>query len=223
MFKKNVLMGMLALAFVTLAAREVLAWDLLPGDPLYGCFDEFCSYEGDVFIIGAKGKSVDAGTTVSMLQLIEAGHILGFCINPQGKLNPSGAAFHKVAVTSVGPANPGDCLKNGKCPVDVHQPTTVLDLPADCTATSTPQCPAACDGRTGVECLGLLYGVDTTTACNNNWSFFGVVWDQVSLQFNVIDPLSANNPVATLNATCTSPDGLVFPQPSPFNCVVPKK
>jgi hypothetical protein len=221
MFKKNVLMGMLALAFVTLAAGEVRAWDLSPGDPLYGCLDGFCSYEGSVIVTGARGPSVVAGTTVEMLQVAQEGHVLGFCVNPQGKLNPIGQAFH-INTGSFAPLSPSGCDKKGKCPVQVHQVTNVLDLPAVCS-DNTP-CPAVCsNGDSGQTCLGKIYGINVDTACNNNFSFFGLVWDEVSLTFNVIDPLSATNPVATLTAKCTSPNGLVFPQPSPFNCVVPKK
>jgi len=229
MFKKSILLGILALAFVTLAAGEVLAWGIQFGG--YGCLSGGCSYEGDITIVGAKGQSVDAGTLVGMLQTVQEGHIVGFCINPQGKLNPSGTAFHKVAVQSFEPADPNRCGSKGKCPVEVHQVTNLGDLPQVCSGTL---CPAVCNNGanngtppppadTGEQCLGKIYGINVDTACNNNFSFFGVVWDQVNLEFDVIDPLSATNPVATLNVTCTSPDGLVFPQPSPFQCVVPKK
>jgi hypothetical protein len=223
MFKKSVLMGMLALAFATLVAREVLAWDLSPGDPLYGCLDEFCSYQGDVIITGAKGKSVAAGTvSVLMQQVAEQGHVLGFCINPQGKLNPIGSAFH-INTSSFDKLSSNECDTKGKCPVQVHQVTTVLDLPANCPSVNDGTCPGVCDGQTGEQCLGTIYGIDVDAVCNNNFSFFGLVWDQVNLTFNVIDLSSGSTPVATLNATCTSPDGLVFPQPSPFICNVPKK
>ena len=221
MFKKNVLMGMLALAFVTLAAGEVRAWDLSPGDPLYGCLDGFCSYEGSVIVTGARGPSVVAGTTVEMLQVAQEGHVLGFCSNPQGKINPIGQSF-RINTTAFAPVGAGDCDTKGKCPVTAHQATTVLDLPAVCS-DSNP-CPAVCsNGDSAETCLGKIYLIDTEAVCNNNFSFFGLTWDQVNLTFNVIDLSSASNPVATLNVICTSPDGLVLDQPSPFNCVVQGK
>jgi len=225
MFKKNILMGMLALAFVTLAAGEVRAWDVGAFDPLYGCPDGNCSYEGNVRVTGAKGPSVVAGATVQMLQIVQQGDALGFCVNPQGKLNPIGTAF-KVNASAFAPINGNLCDKKGNCFVTIDQVTNIGDLPLVCSGTL---CPAVCHNGstpettpadTGEQCLGRIYGINIDTACNNNFSFFGLVWDKVSLTFNVIDPLSTSNPVATLNATCTSPDGKVFPQTRPFNCVV---
>src|ERR1051325_9906474 len=76
MFKKSILLGILALAFVTLAAGEVLAWGIQFGG--YGCLSGGCSYEGDITIVGAKGQSVDAGTLLGMLQTVSERHLVGF-------------------------------------------------------------------------------------------------------------------------------------------------
>jgi len=226
MFKKNVLMGMLALAFVTLAAGKVLAWDLGAGDPLYGCLDGFCSYQGDVIIKQAKGSVVGAGlVTVSMQQVVPPDHVLGFCANPQGKVQ-AGNSF-SVNQTSFGAPVPDQlCLTKGKCPVVVHQVTSTSDLPAVCGANN---CPAPCTaGDSASTCLMEIYGItDPNTVCqpskgstsNNNFSFVAVVWDQVVVTFNVIVAGAPNNPVATLTATCISPDGLSLKQ-GLFNCVV---
>jgi len=223
MFKKSVLMGMLVLAFVTLAAGEVLAWGLTFGG--YGC-GGLCSYEGDVTITGAKGSSVATGlVSVTMNQAVEQGHVLGFCANPEGKLNPIGQSF-RINTTAFDRVGANDCDTKGKCPVTVHQATTVLDLPPVCTLSEIQAgtCPEACLNQTGEQCLGTIYGIDEDAVCNNNFSFFGLTWDQVNLTFNVIDLSSGSTlPVATLNVTCTSPDGLVLDQPSPFNCVVQGK
>jgi len=219
MFKKSILVGILALALVTMATGELLAWGISFGG--YGC-GGLCSYEGDVTITGAKGSSVAAGTvSVAMQQVVEQGHVLGFCSNPQGKINPIGQSF-RINTTAFAPVGAGDCDTKGKCPVTAHQATTVLDLPAVCS-DSNP-CPAVCsNGDSAETCLGKIYLIDTEAVCNNNFSFFGLTWDQVNLTFNVIDLSSASNPVATLNVICTSPDGLVLDQPSPFNCVVQGK
>src|SRR5262245_31335571 len=138
MFKKNVLMGMLALAFVTLAAGKVLAWDINAFDPLYGCLDpDLCSYQGHVVVTGAKGPSVVAGTIVSMEQVVPpAGpdgkpHAVAFCANPQNKIQ-RGISFStdQRSFASLLPDN--DCVKKGKCSVVVHQVTSTSDLPAVC-------------------------------------------------------------------------------------------
>jgi hypothetical protein len=224
MFKKNVLMGMLALAFVTLAAGKVRAWDLIPGDPLYGCLDGFCSYEGHVTIRAAKGSSVGAdAVTVSMQQVVPPDHAVGFCANPKGKIQKGQAfAVNVTAVQGLGPN--GDCIKKGKCSVEVHQVVSTSDLPAVCN----DNCPAACtNGQSASDCLVSLFGLDPNTVCqpsqgsttNNNFSLAAIVWDTVDVTFLVIDSTSTINPVATLTATCTSPAGLSLNQ-GPFNCVV---
>jgi hypothetical protein len=225
MFKKNVLMGMLALAFVTLAAREVLAWGLDPDDPLYGCLDpNFCSYQGKVTIKGAKGKSVAAGAvSVAMQQVAEQAQV--FCANPNGFIQ-NGQSFrvNTTAFQSVG----ATCDTRGKCPVMVHQATTVLDLPAVCSGTL---CPAVCNNGenngtppppadTGEQCLARIYGLQLegqAAVCNNNFHLFGVAWGAVDLTFIVLE---FSNPVATLKANCTSPDGLQLDQPNPWICQV---
>jgi len=221
MFKKNVLMGMLALAFVTLAAGEVRAWELDPNDPLYGCLVlGFCSYQGDVTIKGAKGSSVSANAVfVTMQQTAPANHAVAFCANPSGFIQ-RGQSFN-ANVTAVAPVGSNICDTNGKCPVSVDQATKVTDLPAVCTNSN---CPAVCTpGQTAEQCLAVMYNLQLEgkkAVCNNNFSLVGVAWDVVVLKFVVIDQTSASNPVATLDATCTSPDGLQLHQPHPWICQV---
>src|SRR5262249_16074980 len=147
-------------------------------------------------------------------------HVAGFCANPNGFIQP-GRAFN-VNTTAFDRVGTNDCDTKGKCPVEVHQPTTVLDLPPVCSpSTPCPAPPCTNDGiQTGEQCLAEIYGLPLEgkdAVCNNNFSLFGVAWNTVNLTFIVLE---FSNPVATLKATCTSPDGLQLHQPHPWICQV---